>query len=283
MANAWRREKPSHLFSPRTLISLLLSTSLLLFLFFFCSSSRSTPLRGRETFALSPAGIRPFDCHACPQASPVFASLVEGVKHPFLYSLSDFGSLPEKPHKNIARMLKGKPFRRPDISATLQEFLEGKERDEGLVVDVGANVGMATFAAAAMGFRVVAFEPVFENLQRICDGMFLNRAGDRVTLYAAAASDRIGNITFHKNFNYMGMLAVEGTYDKMEALLSQNIHPVDILLMLAAAEGDKLKIEELKRAGANYNVKDANGRTALDRASSNEIKELILGFSIQKA
>lgn len=95
-------------------------------------------------------------------------------------------------------MLKGKPFRRPDISATLQEFLEGKERDAGLVVDVGANVGMATFAAAAMGFRVVAFEPVFENLQRICDGMFLNRAGDRVTVYAAAASDRIGNITFHK-------------------------------------------------------------------------------------
>ncbi|TVU34219.1 hypothetical protein EJB05_16050, partial [Eragrostis curvula] len=30
-------------------------------------------------------------------------------------------------------------------------------------------------------------------------------------------------------FNYMGMLAVEGTYDKMEALLSQDIHPVDIL------------------------------------------------------
>ncbi|KAG5006681.1 hypothetical protein JHK82_024619 [Glycine max] len=72
-----------------------------------------------------------------------------------------------------------------------------------------------------------------------------------------------------KYFNYMGMLAVEGTYDKMEALLSQNIHPVDILLLLAASEGDKPKIEELLRAGAKYDVKDADGRTALDRAGRN--------------
>ncbi|CAB4277774.1 unnamed protein product [Prunus armeniaca] len=83
----------------------------------------------------------------------------------------------------------------------------------------------------------------------------------------------------------MGMLAVEGTYDKMNALLSQNIHPVDILLLMAASEteGDKPKIEELLRAGASYSIKDADGRTALDRAASDEIKDFILGFSVQKA
>lgn len=81
----------------------------------------------------------------------------------------------------------------------------------------------------------------------------------------------------------MGMLAVEGTYDKMEALLNQKIHPVDILLLMASSEGDKPKIEELLRAGADYTVKDADGRTALDRAASDEIKDLILGFSVQKA
>lgn len=78
------------------------------------------------------------------------------------------------------------------------------------------------------------------------------------------------------------MLAVEGTYDKMEALLRQNIHPVDILLLLAASEGDKPKIEELLRAGAKYDVKDADGRTALDRATD-EIKDFILDFSVQRA
>ena len=81
----------------------------------------------------------------------------------------------------------------------------------------------------------------------------------------------------------MGMLAVEGSYDKMDALLNQNIHPVDILLLMAASEGDKPKIEELLRAGASYTVKDADGRTALDRAANNEIKDFILSFSVQKA
>lgn len=82
---------------------------------------------------------------------------------------------------------------------TVQEILEKKKDDaDGIVVDVGANVGMATFAAAAMGFRVVAFEPVFENLQRVCDGVFLNRAWDRVAVFHAAASDKIGNVTIHK-------------------------------------------------------------------------------------
>lgn len=84
-------------------------------------------------------------------------------------------------------------------------------------------------------------------------------------------------------FNYMGMLAVEGTYDKMEALLNQNIHPVDILLMMAASEGDKPKLEELLKAGAKYDVKDVNGKTALDKVSNDEIKDFILNYSAQKA
>ena len=84
-------------------------------------------------------------------------------------------------------------------------------------------------------------------------------------------------------FNYMGMLAVEGSYDKMEALLALSIHPVDILLMLASTEGDKPKIEELMRAGAKYDIKDSDGRTALDRAASDEIKDFILNFSAQRA
>uniref|UniRef100_A0A453BDT0 Protein LHCP TRANSLOCATION DEFECT n=1 Tax=Aegilops tauschii subsp. strangulata TaxID=200361 RepID=A0A453BDT0_AEGTS len=92
-----------------------------------------------------------------------------------------------------------------------------------------------------------------------------------------SASDKNGR----QYFNYMGMLAVEGTYDKMEALLNQSIHPVDILLILAASEGDLPKIEELLKAGAKYDVKDADGRTALDRASG-EVREFITGFAVAK-
>ena len=97
-------------------------------------------------------------------------------------------------------MLKGKPFRKPDISVTVQEVLEKArtEGKDGFFVDVGANVGMASFAASAMRFRVLAFEPVFENLQKICEGVYFNRVADLVTVFEAAASDRVGNITVHK-------------------------------------------------------------------------------------
>ena len=78
------------------------------------------------------------------------------------------------------------------------------------------------------------------------------------------------------------MLAVEGTYDKMQTFLSQNIHSVDILLKLVA-QGDKPKLEELLRAGADFTVLDADGRTALDRASSEEIRDVILGSLTEKA
>ena len=204
MANAWKRDRPPRLLSPRILL-LLFSSSLLLLIFLFLSSrtSNPSPIPVSALKTLIPSRtIQPFDCFKCPQSHPVIANIVEGVKYPFLYSLSDFGTLPDKPHKNIVRILKGKPFRKPDISLTVQEILE-KMKDQGkngFVVDVGANVGMATFAAAVMGFRVLAFEPVFENLQRICDGIFFNRVGESVTVFEAAASDRLGNITFHKVF-----------------------------------------------------------------------------------
>ncbi|XP_047318897.1 protein LHCP TRANSLOCATION DEFECT [Impatiens glandulifera] len=98
-------------------------------------------------------------------------------------------------------------------------------------------------------------------------------------IYGSQSRDDFDRDDVEQYFNYMGMLAVEGTYDKMEALLNQNIHPVDILLMLAASEADKPKIEELMKAGAKITVKDAEGRTAIDRALNDEIKNFILSFS----
>ncbi|XP_057433390.1 protein LHCP TRANSLOCATION DEFECT [Lotus japonicus] len=101
-------------------------------------------------------------------------------------------------------------------------------------------------------------------------------------IYGSQSRDDFDRDDVEQYFNYMGMLAVEGTYDKMEALLSQKIHPVDILLLLAASEGDMPKIEELLRAGAKYDVRDGDGRTALDRAND-EVKDFILNFSVQRA
>lgn len=205
MANAWKRNQPTKILAPKNLL-LFVSTSLLLLTFLYLSNQTpknpKTPNNKFLKDLIFDRPIKPFDCYNTPQAYPVFANTVEGLKFPFLYSLSDFGNLPDKPHKNIVRTLKGKPFRRPDISATVQELLEKMKQQNrnGIFVDVGANVGMASFAAAVMGFKVLAFEPVFENLQRICDGIYFNRVGELVEVFEAAASDRSGNITFHKVF-----------------------------------------------------------------------------------
>ncbi|XP_078149367.1 fkbM family methyltransferase [Carex rostrata] len=223
MRNSWKRDKGSYMPSQKTLIILLALSLLLLVFSFFYPNSNPSQTHKTLNVNLKTVKIQPFDCYASPQASPVFASLVEGVKYPFLFSLSDFGSLPDKPHKNIQRLLKGKLFRKPDISGTIQDLLEGKQRENGLFVDIGSNVGMASFAAAVMGFEVVAFEPIFENLQRICDGVYLNRVADRVTLFAAAASDKIGNVTIHKVIGRLDNSAISQTGAKLAFKSNQEV------------------------------------------------------------
>ena len=48
---------------------------------------------------------------------------------------------------------------------------------------------------------------------------------------------------------------LQGTYDRMDAMLGADIHPVDILLLWAAAENDTPKVAELLRAGADVSAK----------------------------
>ncbi|KAL5146115.1 hypothetical protein HKD37_06G015999 [Glycine soja] len=110
MANAWKRDGPTRLLSPMLLFLFFSSTLTILFFFSafltLCPSNPSnlaTTLNTRLSFN----AISPFDCAASPQAHPIDANTVEGVRYPFLFLLSNFGTLPNKPHKNILRMLKG--------------------------------------------------------------------------------------------------------------------------------------------------------------------------------
>ncbi|KAG6530824.1 protein LHCP TRANSLOCATION DEFECT-like [Zingiber officinale] len=104
---------------------------------------------------------------------------------------------------------------------------------------------------------------------------FWLRLRNRVVTAGPMTRDDFDRDDVRQYFNDMRMA------ENIQALLNLDVHPVDILLMLAASNGDVPKIEELMRAGARYDVRDADGRTALDRASTNDqIKELILGFSV---
>mmetsp|Transcript_32000 Transcript_32000/g.80131 ORF Transcript_32000/g.80131 Transcript_32000/m.80131 type:complete len:168 (-) Transcript_32000:147-650(-) len=75
-------------------------------------------------------------------------------------------------------------------------------------------------------------------------------------------------------FNYMGMLATEGTYDRMNEL-AKGRHPCDAILLMAAKEGDVPKIIELLESGADVTITDPDGKTPLELCTKPEARELL--------
>ena len=53
-----------------------------------------------------------------------------------------------------------------------------------------------------------------------------------------------------------------------------DVHPIDILLYLAAVEGDMPRVEELLEAGAKPDV-TIEGKTALQAAKSAEVEQAL--------
>jgi len=63
----------------------------------------------------------------------------------------------------------------------------------GLVfIDVGANIGYFSLAAASMGYNVIAFEPMSRNAKKLAKSIDMNGFGSRVTLYQNAVTDVSG-------------------------------------------------------------------------------------------
>ena len=73
----------------------------------------------------------------------------------------------------------------------------------------------------------------------------------------------------------MGMLAAEGTYDRLDRMKSAGLAAVDLLLLMAAGEDDAPKVAEMLRAGADIGVKDVDGKTAAELATSEQVLELL--------
>eukprot|EP00199_Chlamydomonas_sp_CCMP681_P003170 CAMPEP_0119101148 /NCGR_PEP_ID=MMETSP1180-20130426/273_1 /TAXON_ID=3052 ORGANISM="Chlamydomonas cf sp, Strain CCMP681" /NCGR_SAMPLE_ID=MMETSP1180 /ASSEMBLY_ACC=CAM_ASM_000741 /LENGTH=170 /DNA_ID=CAMNT_0007085211 /DNA_START=44 /DNA_END=556 /DNA_ORIENTATION=- len=80
-------------------------------------------------------------------------------------------------------------------------------------------------------------------------------------------------------FNYMGFLAEEGTYDRMEALLKSGLHPIDVILVLACMENDTPKVGEILNAGADVRIKSTDGRTPLEIATKADVQALLQQFA----
>ena len=100
------------------------------------------------------------------------------------------------------------------------------------------------------------------------NGMGSEAAG----IYGAQGRDDYSEDDVEHYFNYMGMLAVEGTYDRMYAMQASGLAPVDVLLIMAAQENDLPKVEELLAAGADARVQDDKGKTPAQLATKAEVQ-----------
>jgi FkbM family methyltransferase len=81
-------------------------------------------------------------------------------------------------------------------SATRREYAERERCDsrafasnEPLLIDIGANIGTYSLAAASACFEVIAFEPVPINAHKILSSARSNRMDGRLRLFSIGASD----------------------------------------------------------------------------------------------
>ncbi|PKI75746.1 hypothetical protein CRG98_003889 [Punica granatum] len=120
-----------------------------------------------------------------------------------------------------------------------------------------------------MGFRVLAFEPVYENLQRICDGIWLNRVDEFVTVFEAAASDELGNITFHKLVGRLDNSAVSAVGAKLAFKSNEEIElqvrtiPLDEVI----PESEKVVVIKIDVQGWELHVLKGASRILSRKAS----------------
>ena len=105
---------------------------------------------------------------------------------------------------------------------------------------------------------------------------FLSTKNPNKGIYGSSSSrDDFCDDDVNFYFEYMGMLAVDGTYARLDRMKSAGLAAVDLLLLMAAGEDDAPKVAEMLRAGADTNVKDIDGKTAAELAKNEQVLELL--------
>lgn len=86
----------------------------------------------------------------------------------------------------ISQQIKVNGFWERELVQEMLSVLTQHKSRRPVLVDIGANIGFYTLAAAAAGFHVYAFEPVPRNAEMLRASLERNRFAHRVTLHAFA-------------------------------------------------------------------------------------------------
>ena len=128
-----------------------------------------------------------------------------------------------------------------------QNLLEILRRDQdSLFLDIGANIGYFTMLAAKMGHRVVAVEPVVENIQRIHRALTVEQLGNRVTIVKNAIADSRLLATVRKSGDNQGDARIQMEVKPCQGNCPPTVRTIvmnDLLTLTRNAKSVVMKID----------------------------------------
>lgn len=86
-----------------------------------------------------------------------------------------------------------------DVMEAAMHALDAVEQNNGVLIDIGSNVGFYSLAAASRGHKAFAFEPFRINWERICRSVLHNSESgfqEKVTVFSKAATNQSTIVRF---------------------------------------------------------------------------------------
>jgi len=115
--------------------------------------------------------------------------------------------------------------------------------------------------------------------QITCNAMFGSGSVNSKFEYKDAKGQKRDDYEYQDADDYFccsGLLAAEGTYDRLEAWTDAGVHPIDMILIMSCVENDAPKVEEVLDAGAQASVKDPrDGNTPIKLCTDPDIKAML--------
>ena len=167
-----------------------------------------------------------------------------------------------------------------------------KEYHSALFVDVGLNIGMYGLVAAANGHKVIAFEPLLLNLDRVCSTINWNKWNNLITIYPYAITNTATKVSFSTPRENAGGTSVRDnkSLDGVENVDFANAYTFDSfnidyngpILMKIDIEGHECQMfEKINKFFANNDVKLIMIEWGqLVNKCGNKIADILLGHGL---
>ncbi|CAB9501598.1 Inherit from COG: Methyltransferase [Seminavis robusta] len=99
------------------------------------------------------------------------------------------------------------------------QFMAAQTPSDTFFLDIGANIGMYSLHAAALGRDVFSFEPFQRNYQRLCKSISMNQGfEERIVVFNVALMDHPTTVDFgkvsNKNYGGVGVNPEDDSQDK---------------------------------------------------------------------